>query len=462
MSLRNTMLNTLVNDGQRGTTASTTQKKNATLNPSRASSLQTMVNDYQRPSTSTKTPPKSVSTGGATLGSVGSSGGKVGSSGGRAGASVSTPSVPKVPTYNDLSADMKKIYDNFLAYDPDFASLDRQQQAIRDLYAQQLSETRQFGESQQSSLQAEMERTRRDTALARGENVGAFRDARMDIENQLSQVMRQQESNLSGRGLGDSGVAQLANVQSQMAAGEATSQVAESFYDYEEQLQRNMQDAEESYRQATVNLTQSVQSAVTQITQAQAMSDGDYQRMIEQIKQQVVDSKNNVESMRANVLQTAFQNAMAQAEFAESQRQFQAQMSMQERQLAASQAQAAAQLAESRRQAQENSALRERELAASTSASDLATYNQKQSAVIEQIRASQAGAAQSLTLNQLDLYAKQNGMQDDPLVKSMLEGLRGAPSSSKTSNSKSNNKIIAGAGTLPSSYDPMFVNLSKK
>lgn len=351
------------------------------------------------------------------------------------GSRTPAPSItpaPKVPTYYDLNPSFKAIFDNLKAFNPDYDSLKSSQQVINDLYAQQIGEARDYGELQQQRLATEQERLYRDSADARSSNLVALREGRQSLREQMFDLQRQNESALASRGLGDSGAAQLAGVQAQMASGDATSDMTSQYYELEEQLQRNLDDANENYQMASNELNAQVQSAVTSITQSQAQSQSEYQKMVESIKMQVQESANQVEMMKSDVLNTQFQNEMARTQFETQQRQFLAQFQEQQRQFDAQMASQAASRAQSAAQADRSYKLQKDQMEKAASA-DMFKSNTEKIATVQSMI--DAGYSKDL----INSYVKDTGINNLSSIKQMITDNFGGVPSSPTSNK--NNKV---------------------
>lgn len=315
------------------------------------------------------------------------------------GSTVGRPKAPVIPSYETLTPEQRKIWDSFNYYTPDFKRLDAEQQNIYNLFEEARKNVQAQADTTRSQLDRQLEKIYANTQDARRENIRAFRGGRDSIQDQLFDALRQNEANLANRGLSDSGQADLAQVQTRMAVGDAVSVISEQFYEQEEQLQRNVEEANAVYQEATANLQNSVQSAITNLTMSEATTRKDYATLVDNMKRQLQADMNAVASARANYEASIYQMQMQLAQFQE--QQFQA-----DRQYNLSLAQMRQQAEQVRRQEE----LAREQMRQQANPDMLSKYATLEDAVRE-----------GVTGDRFRLVARELGLENHPYTQSLME-----------------------------------------
>lgn len=145
-------------------------------------------------------------------------------------------------------------------------------------------------ESQRQSLLTSLKRFQDETAEARRQQRRSYNASRADLEGQAFMSNRQVAQSAAARGLGGSGLQQLAQLQNQINQGQATDKLAQSNTDVLKQLATAAQSKEEDTNTALQNLdTESANKiAAIEANNAQARANLQYQEAVryEEARQQ--------------------------------------------------------------------------------------------------------------------------------------------------------------------------------
>lgn len=240
-----------------------------------------------------------------------------GGGGGYVGGSVasSAPSAPKMMTYDDLSAEKKKLYDQFNYYTPDWKKLDSAHQGVLDSFQGQRDAFQAQTDAGKADLLTQYNRLLGDASDGRQASARQFADARRDIQEREFLADRQNRAVASASGVSDSGASQLSSLQNRMVSGDAMSQVADGFYEKEKAIQKEMVKAQDNYNSATVQLDNTLKSALADIMSAEKQTDAQYKQSIEQAKRQVQLDSNAVQKAKQDFLATEHQMNMQLKQF---------------------------------------------------------------------------------------------------------------------------------------------------
>ena len=145
--------------------------------------------------------------------------------------------------------------------------------------------------SQRSQLLNSLKRFQEDTSLARAQQKEAFNANRADLEAQAYMADRSAMQNAAARGLGGSGLQQLAQLQNQIKSGEGTSDLAKS-----------NQTALESLTRALANKDTDITSAVNDLTSEEA-------NKVNEIEKNTTNVQENMKYNEAVRLQDAIERA---------------------------------------------------------------------------------------------------------------------------------------------------------
>lgn len=165
---------------------------------------------------------------------------KGGYSGGSAGGSVGVSAQPTI--------DLTPILDSYKQ------SAEAQKGTLRGAYG-----------SQRSQLLNSLKRFQEDTSLARSQQKEAFNANRADLESQAYMADRSAMQNAAARGLGGSGLQQLAQLQNQIKSGEGTSDLAKSNQTALEALTRALSNKDTDVTSAVNDLTSEEANKVNEI-----------------------------------------------------------------------------------------------------------------------------------------------------------------------------------------------------
>lgn len=156
--------------------------------------------------------------------------------------------------------------------------------------AAQEKAVRDSGESQRQSLLNSLKRFQEETAEARNQQRRSYNASRADLEGQAFMANRQALQNAAARGLGGSGLQQLAQLQNLINQSAATDKLAQSNTDVLKQLAAAAKNKEEDVNTSLLNVAKDVENKLATIAanNAQARANLQYQEDVryEQARQQ--------------------------------------------------------------------------------------------------------------------------------------------------------------------------------
>lgn len=132
-------------------------------------------------------------------------------------------------------------------------------------------------ESQRQSLLTSLKRFQDETAEARNQQRRAYNASRADLEGQAFMANRQAAQNAAARGLGGSGLQQLAQLQNLINQSAATDKLAQSNTDVLKQLAAAAQNKEEDTNTAIQNLSKEAANKLATIAANNAQAKAELQ-----------------------------------------------------------------------------------------------------------------------------------------------------------------------------------------
>lgn len=152
-----------------------------------------------------------------------------------------------------------------------------------------------------ADLLATIERLREDTAESRRQQRLAYNAARADLEEQAYMANRSAMQSAAARGLGGSGLQQLAQLQNLIQTSQATNTAAQSNVAAQSELTKNLQRGEQDYSTDVANVETNYLNAMKAIDA--------------NLANQIANAYYNEETRYQNALQSAQQfNAQLQAQ----------------------------------------------------------------------------------------------------------------------------------------------------
>lgn len=235
------------------------------------------------------------------------------------GKGLTKPGAPERATRENLSAELQAIYDELDYYRPDWDALGQSHEQVMGMFGEQRQNIQ--GEFGLASDKLETNFDRALGAHERGQDYRRhdFGEARRDLGEAAFMQNRNIEAGAASRGLGDSGVKEMAQIQGRMAMGESLNEFARQYYQMEEEAERTISQAREDYEHTTVQLQQSLQSALTEIGSAEVMTVQQYTDKIEGLKRQMEQDKQATAQAKQHFLQTEFETRQALAAFEQAQ-----------------------------------------------------------------------------------------------------------------------------------------------
>lgn len=144
--------------------------------------------------------------------------------------------------------------------------------------------------AQRNQLAQALKAYQENTATARRQAMEAFNSARADLEEDAYMNMRAAQQSAASRGLGGSGLQQLAQLSSQIESSNQTSNLSEQNTDTQNELTKALKDYENSVNTQTNDLTTEERNKLTEIdtnvsqaiAQAQYNEEVRYQEALQQ------------------------------------------------------------------------------------------------------------------------------------------------------------------------------------
>ena len=133
--------------------------------------------------------------------------------------------------------------------------------------------------AQRNQLAQQLKQYQENTATARQQAMDAYNSARADLEEQSYMNMRAAQQSAASRGLGGSGLQQLAQLSSQIESSNQTNDLAEQNTNTQNDLTKQLKDMEQQITTATNDLTTEEGNKIAEIdaNTAQAIAQAQYQ-----------------------------------------------------------------------------------------------------------------------------------------------------------------------------------------
>ena len=149
-------------------------------------------------------------------------------------------------------------------------SAEAQKQTIRDTTAASIKALQDSEASQRSTLTKALQRFQEDTAKERQQQQSNFNSIRADLEAQAYMANRQAMQSAASRGLGGSGLQQLAQLQNLINEGSETSNLAQSNTDALNSLAQALSRQEEDTKTALTDLANNLATKIGDLNTSQA------------------------------------------------------------------------------------------------------------------------------------------------------------------------------------------------
>ena len=133
--------------------------------------------------------------------------------------------------------------------------------------------------AQRNQLAQQLKQYQENTATARRQAMDAYNSARADLEEEAYMNMRAAQQSAASRGLGGSGLQQLAQLSSQIESSKQTNDLSEQNTDTQNELTKALKDTEAQINTSINNLTTEERNKLTEIDTnvAQAIAQAQYQ-----------------------------------------------------------------------------------------------------------------------------------------------------------------------------------------
>lgn len=223
------------------------------------------------------------------------------------GGSLPTFQTPEVykPDYGRLQTDFDTMISGF--------------EDLKNSYLQSSETSKTDLSNQLTSLLGEIDTSRTKNRRSLGEAQRVIQEDAFDRQRALDQQM-------SARGLGGSGLAQLAGIKERMATGQNISQTTQAFYENEESLIKAIDKANTDYNMSIQKVNDSLHTALATINNQKNALRSDYTQQVMALERQVIADLNNAKQAKlAYDMQVADYNLrrqQANAEIRQADRQY--------------------------------------------------------------------------------------------------------------------------------------------
>lgn len=168
--------------------------------------------------------------------------------------------------------------------------------------------------AQRNQLAQALKQYQENTATARQQAMDAYNSARADLEEQSYMNMRAAQQSAASRGLGGSGLQQLAQLSSQIESSKQTSDLSKSNTDTQNELTKALKDYEENINTQTNDLTTEERNKIAEIDAnvAQTIANAQYQEEVryqEALQQASAQNASIAASARQAAAQYALENS---------------------------------------------------------------------------------------------------------------------------------------------------------
>lgn len=161
--------------------------------------------------------------------------------------------------------------------------------------------------AQRNQLAQQLKQYQENTATARQQAMEAYNSARADLEEQAYMNTRAAQQSAASRGLGGSGLQQLAQLSSQIESSKQTSDLSEQNTETQNDLTKQLKDMEDQITTATNDLTTEERNKTTEIdaNTAQAIAQAQYQEDVryQEALQEAAARNASIAAQRSNTLQ---------------------------------------------------------------------------------------------------------------------------------------------------------------
>ena len=168
--------------------------------------------------------------------------------------------------------------------------------------------------AQRNQLAQALKQYQENTATARQQAMDAYNSARADLEEQSYMNMRAAQQSAASRGLGGSGLQQLAQLSSQIESSNQTSDLSESNTETQNELTKALKDYEDTINTQTNDLLTEERNKITEIDAnvAQTIAQAQYQEEVryqEALQQAAAQNASIAASARQAAAQYALENS---------------------------------------------------------------------------------------------------------------------------------------------------------
>lgn len=231
------------------------------------------------------------------------------------GSSYSGGGGSSAPVQEDYAIDLSDILKTYSE------SAAAQQQTIRDTTAASIKALENSEASQRAQLTKALERFQEDNAKERQQQQAAFNSNRADLEAQAYLANRQALQSAAARGLGGSGLQQLAQLQNLINQSTATNELATSNTDALNALAQSLSRQEEDTTTSLNDLANNLATQIQALNTAQADKINEIEKNTGSLKSQLQyqeavraqDARRQAEQFAANL---AAQNASTASNWA--------------------------------------------------------------------------------------------------------------------------------------------------
>lgn len=177
-------------------------------------------------------------------------------------------------------------------YKPDFGKLEgnfnNMLSGFEDLKSSYLKSSETF----KTDLSGQLSRLLGEIDTSRTQNRRSLGEAQRVIQEDAFDRNRALDQQMSARGLGGSGLAQLAGIKERMATGQNISEATQNFYENEEKLIKTIDQANQNYNMSIQKVNDSLHTALATINNQKNALRSDYTQQVMALERQVIADLN--------------------------------------------------------------------------------------------------------------------------------------------------------------------------
>lgn len=183
-------------------------------------------------------------------------------------------------------------------YRPDYGRLENDFNTMISGFEDLKSSYLQSAETMKTDLSGQLQNLLGEIDTSRTQNRRSLGEAQRVIQEDAFDRQRALDQQMSARGLGGSGLAQLAGIKERMATGQNISETTQNFYENEEKLIKTIDQAQNNYNMSIQKVNDSLHTALATINNQQNALRSDYSQQVMALERQVIADLNNAKQAK--------------------------------------------------------------------------------------------------------------------------------------------------------------------